>query len=89
MPTERFQDKHALRQDDRQHDDHYIAAIAGIEESTSRLGVFFMVLYQIVDDQVGVDKPSLAHREPSRARAASAGFQRRTSVSPSCWRAHP
>src|SRR5271169_7223429 len=34
--------------------------------------MLFMVLHEIANDQIGVDKPSFAHRVPSRPRAALA-----------------
>src|SRR6516164_10488669 len=76
MPVESFQHEHALCQNHRQHDNYHVAAIAGIEEPTRRLGMLVMVLYQIANDRVGIDKPSFAHREPSRARARSAAAAR-------------
>jgi hypothetical protein len=36
----------------------------------------FMILYQIANDEIGVDEPSLAHRTPSRLRAAAAAALR-------------
>src|SRR5208283_1880275 len=67
---EGFQHKHALGQNSRQHHNQHFAAIACVEQLSRSLGMLFMVLHQIADDQIGVDKPSFAHRVPSRRRAA-------------------
>src|SRR5580700_4520085 len=76
MLVKRIQYKHALGQNSGQHHNHDVAAVASIEEPCSGLGVFFMVLYQIANDQIGVNKPSLAHRMSSRLRAPVAAAWR-------------
>src|ERR1700733_1647011 len=76
MLVKRIQYKHALSQNSRQHHDHHLAAVAGSKKSSSGLGVSFMVLYQMANDQIGIDKPPLAHRMPSRLRAADAAASR-------------
>jgi len=45
MLVKRIQYKHAFGQNSRQHRDHYLAAVAGIEQSSGDLGMSFMVLY--------------------------------------------
>jgi hypothetical protein len=45
MLIERLQYKHALGQDCWQHHNHHVAAVAGIEQLSSGLGMLFMVLY--------------------------------------------
>src|SRR5271155_2492796 len=76
MLVKGIQYKHALGENSRQHDNHHVAAVARVEESCSGLGVHFMVLYQMANDQIGVNKPSLAHRMSSRLRATAAAAWR-------------
>src|SRR6266849_4184975 len=76
MLIERFQYKHALGQNSWQHGNHDIAAVTGIEEFSGGLGMLFVILYEIANNQIGVDQPSLAHRTSSRPRAASAAASR-------------
>src|SRR5262249_53181217 len=76
MLVERLQHKHALGKDSRQYHNQHAATVAGIEQHSRSSGVYFMVLHQIANDQIGVDDPSFAHREPSRARAAFAAASR-------------
>src|SRR5215467_3685049 len=70
MLVERVQHKHRLRQNSWQYHNDHIATVAAIEQLSRSLGVPFVVLHQIADDQIGIDKPSLAHRVPSLPRAA-------------------
>src|SRR5262249_52332977 len=72
MLIERLQHKYALGQNSWQYHNHHLPAVAGIKQLSRSLGVLFMVLYQIANDQIGVDKPSFAHRMLSRSRAAFA-----------------
>jgi hypothetical protein len=44
MLVKGIQYKYALSQNSRQHHDHYLAAVAGIEEPSSDLGMSCMVL---------------------------------------------
>src|SRR6266581_7813847 len=77
MLIEGLQYEHALGQDGGQHYDDHFASIAGIKQLSGGLGVLFMVLYKIPNDQIGIDKLSLAaHRMPSRSRAAFAAASR-------------
>src|ERR1700684_218353 len=76
MLVERLKYKHTLSQNSWQHHDHHVAAVAGIEQPSSGLGMLFMVLHKIANDQTGVDKPSFAHRVPWRPRAAFAAVSR-------------
>src|SRR5271156_1540273 len=76
MLVKGIQYKYALGQNSGQHHNHDLAAVAGIEESCSGLGGFFLVLCQMANDQIGVNKPSLAHRMSSRLRAAIAAAWR-------------
>src|SRR5258706_5496175 len=76
MLIERLQYKHALGQNSWQHDNHDIAAVTGIEQFSSGLGMLFVILYEIANNQIGFDQPSLAHRTFSRPRAASAAASR-------------
>src|SRR5215469_6727067 len=76
MLIERLQHKHALSENSWQHHNHYVAAIARIKQPSRGLGMRFMVLYQIANDQIGVDEPSFAHRMLSRPRAAFAAASR-------------
>src|SRR5258708_37314281 len=71
MLIERVQYKHALGQNSRQHDNHDIAAVTGIEQFSGGLGMLFVILYEIANNQIGVDQPSLAHRTSSRRAAAA------------------
>src|SRR5258708_10208053 len=76
MLIERFQYKHALGQNSWQHGNHDIAAVTGIEEFSGGLGMLFVILYEIANNQIGVHQPSLAHRTSSRPRVASAAASR-------------
>src|SRR5258706_14222252 len=76
MLIKRLQYKHALGQDSWQNDNHDIAAVTGIETFSGGLGMLFVILYEITNNQIGVDQPSLAHRTSSRPRAASAAASR-------------
>ena len=76
MLVERLQYKHALGQNSWQHDNHQVRAIAGLEQLCRNLGMLFIVLHEIAYDQVGIDKPSFAHRVSSRRRAAFAAALR-------------
>src|SRR5260370_36619781 len=71
MLIERLQYKHALGQNSWQHGNHDIAAVTGIEEFSGGLGMLFVILYEIANNQIGVDQPSLAHRTSSLPRASS------------------
>lgn len=62
MPIEGLEHKHTLRENDGQNDDDEVATIACIKELAGRPGMFLMILYQIADDQVSVDKPLFAQR---------------------------
>ncbi len=55
---------------------HHITAVTGIEKPSSGLGILFMILHEIANDQIGVNQPSLAHRRSSRPRAASPAASR-------------
>jgi len=60
-----------------QHGNHDIAAVAGNRKSfPAALACFFVILYEIANNQDWVDQPSLAHRTSSRPRAASAAASR-------------
>ncbi len=59
-----------------QQENQDTAAVAAIEESSSGLGMFFMVLYHLANDRIGFDKPSLAQRMSS-AVAALTGIEMR------------
>src|SRR5438093_7747743 len=76
MLIERVQYKHALGQNSRQHNNHDIAAVTSVEQFSSGLGMLFVILYEIANNQIGVDQPSLAHRTSSRPRASSAAASR-------------
>jgi hypothetical protein len=65
MLIKRLEYKHALGQNNWQDHNHDVAAVTGIEQPTGGLGMLLMILYQIANDQISVDKPSLAHRMPS------------------------
>src|SRR5213594_4606534 len=76
MLIERLQYKHALGQNSWQHDNHDIAAVTSIEQFSGGLGMLFVILYEIANNQIGVDQPSLGHRTSSRPRASSAAASR-------------
>src|ERR1700682_1695341 len=77
MLIERLQYEHALGQDGGQHYDGHFTPIAGVKQLSGGLSVLFVVLYQVPNDQIGIDKLSLAaHRMPSRSRAAFAAASR-------------
>src|SRR5260370_20662038 len=76
MLIERFKYKHALGQQRWQHGNHDIAAVTGVEEFSGGLGMLFVILYEIANNQIGVDQPALAHRTSFRPRAASAAASR-------------
>src|SRR5579859_680849 len=77
MFVERLQHKHALRQDCRQHDNFDVSPIASLKELPRGLGVLFLVLYQVADNQIGINEPSLgAHRLSARPNAALAAAWR-------------
>ena len=63
-----FQYEHALGQDGGQHYDDHFASIAGIKQLSGGLSVSFMVLYKIPNDQIGIDKLSLAAHRKLRAK---------------------
>ena len=62
MPVKRFEHKHTLCQNNREHHDSHVTSIAGIEQFARYPGVFVMILYEIADNQIRVDKSLLAHR---------------------------
>src|SRR5208283_1966836 len=76
MLVERLQYKYALGQNDGQCHDRHVASVAGIEELPGNAGLLLVVLHQMANDEIGVDQPSLAHRMPSRPRAAFAAASR-------------
>jgi hypothetical protein len=53
MLIERFQYKHALSQNSLQHDNRDIAAVTSIEQFSGRLGMLFVILYEIANNQLG------------------------------------
>ena len=65
MPVKRFEHKHTLCQNDRQYHDDHVAPIAGIEQLASCSCMFVVVLDQIADNHISVDKSLLVHRVPS------------------------
>src|SRR5258707_1308285 len=77
MLIEGLQYEHTLGQDGGQHYDDHFASIAGIKQLSGGLSVLFMVLHKVPNDQIGINKLSLAaHRMPSRSRAAFAAASR-------------
>src|ERR1700691_1253273 len=72
MFVEGLQYKHTLGQNRWQCNDHHVATVAGAKQLSRHLGLPFIVLDQIANDQIGVDNPSFAHHPPSPSRAAFA-----------------
>jgi hypothetical protein len=65
VPVKRLKHKNTLCQNDRQYHDDHVAPIAGIEQLAGCSCMFVVVLYQIADNQISVDKSLFAHRLPS------------------------
>src|SRR5580700_2419317 len=88
MPVKRFEHKHTLCQNNREHHDSHVTSIAGIEQLASCPGVFVMILYEIANNQIRVDKSLLPHRVSSRraVSAAASWILAKTSPSPCCYR---
>ena len=61
MLVKRFEHKQTLCQNNGEHHDSNIAPITGIEQLASCSGVFVVILYEIADNQIRVDKSLLAH----------------------------
>src|SRR5579862_315893 len=76
MTVKRLKYKHALGQNDWQHHNYQVASIASIKQRASCSGMLVMVLHQIANNQIRIDKSSLAHRLLSWWRAASAAALR-------------
>ena len=64
MLVERFKYEHTLRQNGWQHYNYHLATVAGFKQSASCFAMFLVVLYQIADDDIGIDKPPLTHVTP-------------------------
>ena len=65
MPVKRLKHEYTLCQHDRQYHNDHLAPITGVEELPSRSGMSFMVLYQIANNEISVDKSLPAHRVPA------------------------
>src|SRR5512133_1402519 len=74
MPVKRLKHEYALPKDRGQQHNGHLAAIAGVEQFAGCFGMFLMILNQIADDEVGIDKlPLLAAclASPGRLRGGS------------------
>jgi hypothetical protein len=74
-----FQNKNTFRENDREDQQRDIAAIAGGKQFAGLLGMAFVILYQMADDEVGIDQATLGHGVyrfgRCRTRSAAAAFR--------------